>query len=95
MNNLLDLTFRGYLGWLSFSKTGSAVRGVAMLIEVLVFFSSLALLKMTVKPSAEAGLFTSHSPNLGNGRPLSCCIYQPNVQQLVQNDDDDLNAMIL
>lgn len=26
---------------------------------------------MTVNPSAEAGLFTSHSPNLGNGRPLS------------------------
>ena len=39
----------------------------------LVFFSSLALLNMTVNPSAEAGLFTSHSPNLGKGRPLSCC----------------------
>lgn len=39
---------------------------------LLVFFSSLALLNMTVNPSAEAGLFTSHSPNLGNGRPLSC-----------------------
>ena len=37
-----------------------------------VFFSSLALLNMTVKPSADAGSFTSHSPNLGKGRPLSC-----------------------
>lgn len=36
-----------------------------------VFFSSLALLKITVNPSAEAGSLTSHSPNLGNGLPLS------------------------
>lgn len=36
-----------------------------------VFFSFLALLKITVNPSAEAGSLTSHSPNLGSGRPLS------------------------
>ena len=36
---------------------------------VPVFFSSLALLKMTVNPSAEAGSFTSHSPNFGKGLP--------------------------
>jgi hypothetical protein len=36
---------------------------------VAVFFSSRALLKITVKPSADAGSFTSHSPNLGNGPP--------------------------
>lgn len=38
------------------------------------FFSSLALLKMTVNPSADAGLFTSHSPNFGSGLPWSCCL---------------------
>lgn len=37
-----------------------------------VFFSFLALLKITVKPSAEAGSFSSQSPNFGNGFPLSC-----------------------
>lgn len=37
-----------------------------------VFFSSLALLKITVNPSAEAGSLTSHSPNLGSGLPFSC-----------------------
>ena len=36
-----------------------------------VFFSSLALLKITVNPSADVGSLTSHSPNFGNGRPLS------------------------
>lgn len=36
-----------------------------------VFFSSLALLKITVNPSAEAGSLTSHSPNFGKGRPFS------------------------
>lgn len=35
------------------------------------FFSSLALLKITVKPSAEAGLLTSHAPNFGMVRPVS------------------------
>jgi hypothetical protein len=35
------------------------------------FFSSLALLNITVNPSAEAGSLTSHSPNLGKGRPAS------------------------
>uniref|UniRef100_A0A7C9CEB1 Uncharacterized protein n=1 Tax=Opuntia streptacantha TaxID=393608 RepID=A0A7C9CEB1_OPUST len=39
-----------------------------------VFFSSLALLKITVNPSAEEGSLTSHSPNLGNGLPLSVMI---------------------
>lgn len=39
----------------------------------LDFFSSLALLNITVNPSADAGLFTSHSPNFGKGGPLSCC----------------------
>lgn len=39
-----------------------------------VFFSSLALLKITVNPSAEAGSLTSHSPNLGSGGPFSCRI---------------------
>ena len=38
----------------------------------LDIFWSLALENITVKPSADAGLFTSHSPNLGNGRPISC-----------------------
>ncbi|MFS7922204.1 hypothetical protein Hanom_Chr03g00246171 [Helianthus anomalus] len=38
-----------------------------------VFFSSRALLKITVKPSAEAGSFTSQSPNFGNGLPFSSC----------------------
>jgi hypothetical protein len=38
---------------------------------VPVFFSSLALLKITVNPSAEAGSLTSHSPNFGNGLPFS------------------------
>lgn len=37
-----------------------------------IFFSSRALLKITVKPSAEAGSLTSHSPNFGKGRPCSC-----------------------
>jgi hypothetical protein len=37
-----------------------------------VFFSSLALLKITVNPSADAGSLTSHSPNFGSGRPVSC-----------------------
>jgi hypothetical protein len=36
-----------------------------------VFFSSLALLKITVNPSADAGSLTSHSPNLGSGLPFS------------------------
>jgi hypothetical protein len=80
----VNFTFLGYSG--SFCTAGSFLRGVTLLTAVLVFFSSLALLKMTVKPSAEAGLFTSHSPNLGNGRPLSCCLYQYNVDQLVQDD---------
>lgn len=35
------------------------------------FFSSLALLNITVNPSADAGSLTSHSPNLGKGRPAS------------------------
>ena len=35
--------------------------------------SSLTLLKMWVKPSADAGLLTSHSPNLGTAAPLSGC----------------------
>ncbi|KAK7844812.1 hypothetical protein CFP56_010298 [Quercus suber] len=42
-------------------------------VAPLDFFASLALLNITVNPSAEAGLFTSHSPNLGRGRPFSCC----------------------
>jgi hypothetical protein len=38
----------------------------------VVFLSSRAFWNMTVKPSADAGFFTSQSPNLGSGRPLSC-----------------------
>lgn len=40
----------------------------------VVFLSSRAFWNMTVKPSDVAGFFTSHSPNLGSGRPcpLSC-----------------------
>lgn len=37
-----------------------------------VFFSVLALLKITVNPSADAGSLTSHSPNFGSGTPFSC-----------------------
>ncbi|KAK1270506.1 hypothetical protein QJS04_geneDACA004199 [Acorus gramineus] len=51
----------------------------------LVFLSSRALLNITVNPSAEAGLFTSHSPNLGNGRPLSCCYSQKKKKKLTHN----------
>uniref|UniRef100_A0A0A9GJK9 Uncharacterized protein n=1 Tax=Arundo donax TaxID=35708 RepID=A0A0A9GJK9_ARUDO len=36
-----------------------------------VIFLSLALLKIMVNPSAEAGSLTSHSPNFGNGLPFS------------------------
>lgn len=39
-----------------------------------VFFSALALLKITVNPSADAGSLTSHSPNFGNGRSISCSL---------------------
>lgn len=38
-----------------------------------ICFSSLTLLKMWVKPSAEAGLFSSQSPNFGTAAPLSGC----------------------
>ena len=40
----------------------------------VVFLPSRAFWNMTVKPSDVAGFFTSHSPNLGSGRPcpLSC-----------------------
>lgn len=36
-----------------------------------VFFSSRALLKITVNPSADEGLLTSQSPNFGKGFPFS------------------------
>ena len=36
-----------------------------------VCFSVLALLKITVNPSADAGSLTSHSPNFGSGTPFS------------------------
>lgn len=36
-------------------------------LESLVFFSFRALVNITVNPSAEAGLLTSHSPNFGSG----------------------------
>lgn len=35
---------------------------------------------MTVNPSAEAGSFTSHSPNFGKGLPLSYCKYKTKVR---------------
>ncbi|KAK6155249.1 hypothetical protein DH2020_009497 [Rehmannia glutinosa] len=63
-------------GMIRFTLPGafSLLVGVPALAAVpLAFFSSLALAKITVNPSAEAGLFTSHSPNFGNGRPFSCC----------------------
>jgi hypothetical protein len=46
-----------------------------------VFFSSLALLKITVNPSAEAGSLTSHSPNLGSGLPFSCRRGEPLIRR--------------
>ena len=57
-----------------------------------VFFSSLALLNITVNPSAEAGSLTSHSPNLGRGLPFSYLIwsisYHMSIQQSMQVHTD-------
>lgn len=68
-----------FLGW-DFPRTepflyvGSSFAGESGMPPV--FFSFLALLKITVNPSADAGSLTSHSPNFGNGLllPFSCRI---------------------
>lgn len=52
---------------------GFTVSVVTTVIFPPFLFSSLAMLNMTVNPSADAGSFTSHSPNFGSGCPLLYC----------------------
>lgn len=49
-------------------------------------FSSLTLLKIWVKPSADEGSLSSHSPNLGTAAdPFSCCHFRNLIPSYSQN----------